>query len=418
MMLAAEGSDYGSLNGLVQAASAIVSAAIAIGVLWWARPKLADVPEALVKAGEVVLTAIGMILVWTQFSEPSSSPELIRWILILGGGFVFALIILVVISIGCALIRQKGTPDGEREIGGFWLSTEGRDAAAKFGGRQDGYRSLTYQADQMWPLASRVFAQGLFLILDWAVAVCGSVALAGVAMLLLIYQLPRIYEFSISPLSVETNGTATIHWKVSDNASKVELDPFGQVAKQGERPETIVQNIEFKLTATNTYGSRSIEQGVAVHPPPPKEPPPPPPSKKTKRQPPPAAKPADLIIEARTCSLIQNVVIRGAGWLETENETNPNAVSRAACSMTFPVAARYEVFITYAAAESWPVRVAFNRKIIDDSALGAPTGGWNEPNQKEQRMGVWSIDAGANTVEFYREHPIPHIQRIRFRPIS
>lgn len=87
-------------------------------------------------------------------------------------------------------------------------------------------------------------------------------------------------------------------------------------------------------------------------------------------------------MEARTCALVQNVVIRGAGWLETENEKDPDAVSCAECSVTFPREGKYEVFITYAAAESWPV------------------------------------NAGANTVEFYREHPIPHIQRIRFRPSS
>src|ERR1017187_2846288 len=221
MMPAAEGSNYGSLNGLVQAASAIVSAALAILGLWWVRPKLADVPDALVKAGEVVLTAIGIILVWTQLSEPSSSPALIRCVLILGGIFFFALIFLVGVNIGGELIRKKGTLEEEREIGGFWLSDEGRKAKPKFGGRQDLYSSFGYLPDQMWPLASRVLAQGLYVISDWVVAVCGSVALVGLAMLVLIYQVPSIYEFSISPLSLETNGTATIHWKVSDNASKV-----------------------------------------------------------------------------------------------------------------------------------------------------------------------------------------------------
>jgi hypothetical protein len=419
MMLAAEGSEYGALNGVVQTASAVVSAAIAIGALWWARPKLADVPEALVKSGEVVLTAIGIVLIWTRLSEPSSSPELTRWLVVLAIALSVALVVLVVLSIGCSLIRERHTPDAERVVGGFWLSTAGRNAVTTFGNRQEAYHSLQYNAGDTWPLPSRILAQGLFLIFDWVVAVSGSVALAGAAILVLIYQVPRIYEFSISPLSVETNGTATIHWKVSDNASKVQLDPFGQVATQGERPEQIVKNSEFKLTATNTFGSRSIEQGVAVHPPLPPEAPPPEPRKKTKRPPAPAgAKPPDLIIEARTCSLIKNVVIRGAGWLESENENDPNAISRATCSKTFPTAAKYEVFITYAAAESWPVRVAFNQKIIDDSALAAPTGGWNEPNQKDQSMGVWSVNAGVNTVEFYREHPIPHIERIRFRPIS
>jgi hypothetical protein len=113
-----------------------------------------------------------------------------------------------------------------------------------------------------------------------------------------------------------------------------------------------------------------------------------------------------------------NVVIRGAGWLESENEKDPNQASRASCLVTFPHDGKYEAFITYAAEESWPVRVALNQHIEDDSALAAPTGGWGEPNQKEQPMGVWTVKAGANDVEFYQEHPISHIQRLRFRPSS
>lgn len=189
----------------------------------------------------------------------------------LGVGFAIALVILAGLSIGFGLIREEGTSDEEREVGGFWLSENGRNASVN-NTRQRAYHDLLYNPDDMWPRLSRVLAQGLFLIFDWVVAVCGSVALAGGAMLLLIYQVPRIYEFSISPLLVEINGTATIHWKVSDNASKVQLDPFGQVAAQGERPEQIVKNAQFKLTATNTFGSRSIEQGVTVYPPPPLEP--------------------------------------------------------------------------------------------------------------------------------------------------
>jgi hypothetical protein len=108
-------------------------------------------------------------------------------------------------------------------------------------------------------------------------------------------------------------------------------------------------------------------------------------------------------------------VIRGAGWLEAENEKDSSAVSRAECSVQIEREAKYEIFITYAANDNWPVRVALNQHIIDDAALAASTGGWDEPNQKEQPMGVWPLNSGTNTVEFYREHPIPHIQRIRFR---
>jgi hypothetical protein len=73
--------------------------------------------------------------------------------------------------------------------------------------------------------------------------------------------------------------------------------------------------------------------------------------------------------------------------------------------VTFPRDGKYEVFITYAAADSWPVRVDLNQQIMHERALAAPTGGWDEPNQTEEPMGVWTVKAGTNEVGFYREHP-------------
>jgi hypothetical protein len=409
MTLLANGTDYGSLNALVHATSELVSATIAIIALWWLRPSLTDIPEGLIKAGEVVFTTVGIGLVWTQLSELWSSPALIKCIEILSIGLLISIVGLTTLSIGWTLLRNRDTQTEARVLGGLWLRPDARKVKDKFGGVQGVYEAFLYNAADTWSTTSRLAAHLLFLVFDLGVVVCGSVALASVAVLLLIYEVPKVHEFSVSPVSVEGNGTATIRWKVS-HASHVKLEPFGEVASEGARIETITKNTDFRLTATNSFGNRNIEQGVAVQalvssPSVPQRRPATRPQSRT----------TDIVIEARTCLLKRNVVIRGAGWLETENEKDLDAESLADCSVEVPRGGKYEIFVTYAANESWPVRVTLNQLIIDENALAAPTGGWDEPNQQERSLGVWAVSSGQNTLEFYRSHPIPHIQRIRFR---
>jgi len=410
MMLIANAPDYGSLNALVHAASALVSTTIAIGALWWLRPTLSDIPEGIIKAGEVVFSGIGIALVWTQLSDLSASPAIIKWIEILAVGLLISLIALVIMTVGRIVLRYRDTPDEARVLGGLWLTSEARKVRDKFGGVQEAYEAFLYNHADLWSVPSRVVACILFLIFDLMAVVCGSVALTATAMLIMIYQVPKIYEFSVSPTAVEAKGTTTIRWRVSENATQVRLDPFDQVARQGARIETIAKDTDFRLTATNFWGNRNVEQSVTVHPSIPSSPPRP--HKAATDRPP---RFIDIIVEARTCSLIKNVVIRGEGWLETENEKDSEAESRAKCAVRVQREAKYEIFVTYAANESRPVRMTLNEQIIDENALAASTGGWNEPNQKEQSIGVWPVPSGENTLEFYAIHPIPHIQRIRFR---
>jgi hypothetical protein len=424
MILAAEGNDYGSLNGLVQAATTIVSVAVTIGALWWIRPKLADVNEQLVKAGEVVLTAVGIVLLWTQLSEPSSEPSLLKVVRFLIAVFIVSLISVVVLGIISALKRDVGTNSETSEVGGFWLTNTGRHALATQGSNQEAYAACAFQPEVMWPLSSHLLAQGLFLIFDLAVAVAGSVLIAGAAMLLMMHQMPRILEFSVEPTTVETNGTVTVHWRVSSNADTVQIDPFGDgnMGNPGSRPVTVGKETTFKLIAKNKFGTRSVEQGVTVHPataptiaskPLPKQG-----KNKAQRQVHQPITAPNIVIEARTCALIENVVIRGSGWLETERDKDSTSESRADCSVSFPASGRYEMFVTYASAENRSVRVTLNKKIIEENALAAPTGGSAEPNEIEQSLGVVQVNGGSNIVEFFSERPFPHIQRIRFRPSS
>ncbi|MGD0890392.1 MAG: hypothetical protein ABR923_02575 [Terracidiphilus sp.] len=418
MILAAGTSEYGSLNGLVEAASALVSVVLTLVGLWWKRPMLADVPDALVKAGEVVLTAVGIALLWTQFSEFSAGRTLIQIVIRLAAGFAVSLLIVVALGIVCGLKRNVGTGSETTEVGGFWLTEIGRKAVETQGSKQDGYAACLYDPSQMWPLPSRLLAQGVFLVFDWAVAFTGSMGIAGAAILLMMYEVPRIVEFSVAPTSVEVNGAAMVHWGVSDNASKVELDPFGQVATSGDRPLTITKDETFRLTATNAFGTRSIEQGVMVHPPAEPKPAPKPDKNKGKKSAVPPVISPDIVVEGRTCGLIEHVVIRGSGWLETDDESNSGSESRADCAAAFPAAGQYEMFVTYAAQDSRPVRVTLNQKILQENALAAVTGGWAESNELELSLGVVQVNAGANILEFFSRQPFPHIQRIRFRRSS
>lgn len=416
MIFVGEAKDYGSLNVLVQAATALVSVAGTIGALWWIRPKFADIPDALVKAGEVVLTVVALSLLWTQLSEPSSAPLLIRILIWLASAFLIALVCMVVLGMICALKKPTGPNSTDTEVGGFWLTQIGRSAVTTHGSKQQAYAACAYDPTQLWPLPSRALAQGLFFLSDLAVAVAGSGAIIPAVMLFLIFQVPRVIEFSVEPSAVVANGTVAVHWKVSDNADSVQLStPESQdVAKSGSTTESVSKETTFKLTAKNKYGSRSVEQGVAISAITP-SPVPKPPSKSSKPKPQPTL---PITVEARTCDLIRNVVIRGSGWLETEADKDSVSESRAECAVSFPTAGKYEMFVTYASDEARPVRITLNRKILQENALAAPTGGWTEPNELEQSLGVVQVNGGRNIVEFFSTHPLPHIQRFRFRPSS
>jgi hypothetical protein len=201
---------------------------------------------------------------------------------------------------------------------------------------------------------------------------------------------------------VKAGDPSTLRWHVV-NATSVELQPLGTVAEIGEQTIRPTRDSVFTLRARNGYGTKGVQLGVIVS------------SSHVRRRPIASANPADIVVQARDCSLIRNAVIRGAGWLQTETGADETV---ARCGATFAHSSSVELFVTYASEDTRPVRVTINNYIIQEKALAATTGGWDEPNSVEQSLGVVRVTSGKNILEFYSEHQFPHIQQIRFHPVK
>ncbi|MCY1060019.1 hypothetical protein [Nannocystis sp. SCPEA4] len=76
--------------------------------------------------------------------------------------------------------------------------------------------------------------------------------------------------------------------------------------------------------------------------------------------------------------------------------------------------ADYRLEIEYAAANSRPVKVEFNGKLVNDNALAAATGGWYPAHQKWGNVGVVEVRSGMNHIRISRNNVFPHVRRLRF----
>jgi hypothetical protein len=186
----------------------------------------------------------------------------------------------------------------------------------------------------------------------------------------------------------------------------VHLDPFPEdVPGQGHRPDKVTENRVYTLRASNKFGEQGSQLGVemaaAQQPKPPV---------KSGGHAAPAPDPAEIVFEARDCSLEEDVVIRGDGWLQSENAT-PH-FGKATCRVNLPQRGRYQMFVDYAADGSFPVQVVLNNELLQNFDLGSPSGGWNV--MRSAAFEVRALPGGVNTLVFTSEHLFPHIRRIRF----
>jgi len=162
----------------------------------------------------------------------------------------------------------------------------------------------------------------------------------------------------------------------------------------------------YHLNGQNTFGSRGATVSIDVTKVPHAE------QKRTKQSALVSGTHPQIVMQTRDCVLVKNVVIRGDGWLQNEN--NANQTSIAECDLQPMVSAKYELFVKYASEESRPVRVTLNNNILQEKALAASTGGWEDPNSVDQTLGTVEVTNGKNILQFYSEHGFPHIQQIRF----
>lgn len=426
------GTEYGDLAPLVKVAGWLVSAAWAVIFVWRGRSgRWAPIEEAIPGGTSRVaglLTAIGLALLWWQQAADLTQG---RWLM----SVLFPAVACVVFAFIVSTFALKVlTYDGARApiIGGLWLTPDAR-AVRKQG--KDTIQNILagneFEPDRVWPRLSRAAAIILLLALYLALTVAGSLALASGAILVLLSRQPRVADYSIAPLELPAGESAVIRWRVT-NADDVTIKPIGQVPLQGERTiQPTADTAVYTLTASNAYGSRGIELGVRFKPastaaapaaaPPPlrtrtSRPAPARPTVPVASTPSPPPKPQPLIKEARECELVRGVVIRGSGWLQAETDAEDLTIAR--CNVQLARGGRYEVLVRYASMGSRPVRITLDNRIINESALAASTGGWMEPNWKDESQGVHDTSAGMHVIEFRTERLFPHIQHIRIVPVS
>ncbi len=85
---------------------------------------------------------------------------------------------------------------------------------------------------------------------------------------------------------------------------------------------------------------------------------------------------------------------------------------------TLPGEGAYQLELRYAAADSRPVQLRLNNRLIKDGAAGPVTGSWNPDTQTWFVEGVFSFQAGKNTLRLERAEPFPHFDKLALVPVK
>ena len=413
--------DYGDIAPLMKAIGGLLSAAWALYFGFRGRNENWEPPQQALSSAlprvAAVCISIALAYVWYQLTDPAGAAALVAFL-----GPAIGLTVATLLIYGFllkVLVHDRRFQSGantmstEKVLGGFWKTKDARKA------QRDSDVQLTAEQliwgmennpDLVWPKSSQGLAQatlnGFYVLFIFTGA--GALTCAGAA--IVAAQAPRIQEFTTSPARLAQGETAMIGWGVV-NAKSVNLAPFGSVAAFGNQVHRPDKDTSYTLMATNSFATVGVQQSIEVTPAATGA------AKKNatpKRPSPTTARPAGITAEARSCTLVSNVVIRGEGWLQNEH---PGAAT-ADCAVRLPQGGNYEIFVEYASQESRPVRVTLNSKIIAENGLAASTGGAGEMNLLEQSLGVHMARPGANTIQFYSEHPFPYIRQVRFRPAA
>ncbi len=405
----AHDTDYGDLLPMVKAFGWLISAGWAALLAWGARSKKWRPVQEELPGGSagvaLLLTAVALGLLWFEYNQIGYN-----WLLYFAGGASVAALMFFLLNnlvLTTFLYDSARAPSG-KVVGGFWLSREATKVKREQGQDVgDILKGMEYVPRRVWPPFSIGLAKLAIIFSYVAFTVSGSAALACGGLAVLAGRQPNIQEFSTAPLQVKSGEVSTLRWRVT-NATSVELRPLGTVAPSGDRPVRPTQDTAYTLAARNSVGSKSVQLGIVVSAAP---------VRRQIKKPTLAGGLSDVTIQAqaRDCSLVKNAVIRGEGWLQSEADGESTTAS---CELSFAHAGSYELFVTYASDESRPIRITLNNFIIQEKGLAPTTGGWSEPNTTDQSLGVVSVSAGKNTLQFYSEHPFPHIQQVRFRAIQ
>ena len=119
----------------------------------------------------------------------------------------------------------------------------------------------------------------------------------------------------------------------------------------------------------------------------------------------------------RGTSVAIDQCVAGPGTLANAPPCGP-ASNAAEFDFSVKVSGTYRLDINFAAAESRPVRVILNGKVVRDQALSETTGSWLNSNLRWSEIGQVSLKEGANTVRIERGAVFPHIHDLRFVPVT
>jgi cytochrome c553 len=86
--------------------------------------------------------------------------------------------------------------------------------------------------------------------------------------------------------------------------------------------------------------------------------------------------------------------------------------------VNLPQTGVFQIELRYAAAESRPVRMLLNSRLIRDNTAGQVTGSWQPEGQRWEAQGRFRLQAGKNTLRIERASYIPHFDKILLVPIS
>jgi hypothetical protein len=188
MILATE---YGPFTSLVGTAGTIVAAAGALimgfrrGAKW--EPEELDVERGARRVASL-LTAVGLVILWSQFQSLDHLSTLTRIAILLG---VLTLVFLVVYGFIIQVFTfqkevaiAKDHIKNVKVIGGWALTPNAKKQIANRGlTLQDYFKGTAYNPDAVWTRVSRGIVKQLFVLCYIGLTVAGAVTLTALALI-------------------------------------------------------------------------------------------------------------------------------------------------------------------------------------------------------------------------------------------
>jgi hypothetical protein len=182
---------YGPFTSLVATAGVIISAAGALimgfrrGAKW--EPIEIDIDRGPRRVASL-LTAIGLVVEWSEFQVVAKIPLLIELAVELGIASVICLVVYGFVSTVFSYYKVIVDDDGKhrtvKTIGGLWLTRGAKETiATRKITIQDFFEGTAYNHDYVWSRVSTGLARTIFVICYICLTVSGSVALTTLAVI-------------------------------------------------------------------------------------------------------------------------------------------------------------------------------------------------------------------------------------------